>query len=247
MNESTVQALEFAQGPLLRVAIGLLVLGSLRAIALALADVIAAWLTTQNKAHFWYKLRMNVMWGLFPTLVLRKARPEQTRHMFGYHLCLCFLAAVQRAGTILVPLFMIAHVHLMERATGFAWPTFSGSVTNALAIITLVAGFLVFLGRLYSPMLRSFEPPWTFVKPLILVVPFFTGYMAMHPRWSPLDWHFMMLLHVLSACLVMVMVPFGRLLACIHTKLVDLAPELSWRDGKQRDDGRGVDEGVVRT
>jgi len=32
------------------------------------------------------------------------------------------------------------------------------------------------------------EPGWTFFKPLILLMPFVTGFLAMHPTWNPIDY-----------------------------------------------------------
>ena len=76
---------------------------------------------------------------------------------------------------------------------------------GTVAIVTIVGGFALLLGRIYSPLLRRMEPAWTFVKPLILIIPFLTGFLSMRPAWSPIDYHVVMLLHVLSASLVFVM------------------------------------------
>jgi hypothetical protein len=228
VNQSVLPALDFANGPVLRVAIGLLVLGVVRALLLQLSDTIAAYLTLQDKRVFRRKLGMRALWSVFPSVVLQKARPGGSTGMFAYHFTLCCLSLILRLGVIIVPTLMVAHVYLLDRALGIRWATLPGDTTDVLAVVTIVAGVLLFLGRLYSPLVRHVEPAWSFFKPLILIAPFLTGFLAMHPQWSPLDWHFVMLLHVLSACAVLVLIPFGQLLTGMLTRLTGLVPEAEW-------------------
>jgi hypothetical protein len=228
VNENVLHALGFAQGPVFRAAFALLVFGVLRSAVLAMSDAVAAYLVLENKRVFWRKLWMRVVWAVFPSVVLRQARPTLSRAGRLYHTALCWLSLVFRVGAILVPTFMVAHVYLWERALGVQWPALPGKLADTLAVITIVAGLTLFFGQLYSPVLRRLQRPWTFFKPLILILPFLTGYLAMHPRSSPLDWHFVMLVHVLSACLAFVMIPFGRLLAFVHPRLADAFPEMAW-------------------
>lgn len=222
-----IDALEFAQGPVFRGAFALLVLGVLRRWILVVSDVAAAYVSVANRGSFWTKVRWRIGWALFPMVVLRRrypASPLRTAH----HFSLCGLSMLLRIGAVLLPAFMLSHVVLIERTLGVSWPALPGGVADVLALITIVAGVLLFLGRLYSPTVRKIEPAWSFFKPLILILPFLTGYIAMHPHRSPLDYHFIMLLHVLSACVVFVMIPFGRLLSCMHRDITAVIPEAAW-------------------
>lgn len=211
-----------------RAAFALLVLGVLRNLILAASDIIAAYVSVSDKREFRQKLRWRLLWGIAPSVVLQQHRPT-TRGMFAYHLTLCCLSLIMRIGAILVPAFMVAHVYLWERGLGISWPALPGDIADALAVITIIAGSLLFLGRLYSPTLRNIEPVWSFFKPLILILPFASGFLAMHPLMSPFDYHFVMLIHVLSACAVFVLIPFGRLMSCMHVRVTDLIPEADWR------------------
>jgi len=207
----------------------LMLLGLGRLLVLSASDAVAAYLTTPNHADFWHKARQRVLWLTFPSLVLRRARPGMSNGTFAYPLCLCGLSLVVRAGAVLVPAFMAAHVYLWKRGLGLPyWPALPKQVADVLAIVTIVGGFALLLGRIYSPLLRRMEPAWSFVKPLILIIPFLTGFLSMRPAWSPIDYHVVMLLHVLSASLVFVMIPFARLLACNHTPLTVAVPEARW-------------------
>ena len=60
-----------------------------------------------------------------------------------------------------------------------------------------------------------------------MLLPFVTGVLAMHPKWCPLDYHVVMLLHVLSACLVIAILPFARLFS-LHVRLSQVLPEAAW-------------------
>jgi hypothetical protein len=164
---------------------------------------------------------------MFPTLILHRAGYVRTGGRFLYHTFFSCVSLVFRACVILVPTFMVAHVYLWERALGIAWPAFPGKLADTLSYVTIVTGVLLFLGRVYSPVVRRLDPPWAFFKPLILLVPFVTGVLAMHPRWSPLDYHAIMLVHVLSASFVIAMLPFFRFFR-LHVRLADVMPETAW-------------------
>lgn len=228
MHDSSTQLLELAEGPIFRAAFAVLVLGGLRALFLAASDTTAAFLATPNKADFWRKLRLRWLWLVFPTLVERHRRYTGRGALFAYHMALCCASLVFRLGLIVVPIFMVAHVYLWERGLGWSWPALPAAAADVMAIATIVAGAVLFLGRMYSPLLRFYEPAWTFFKPLILLIPFITGYLAMHPAWSPIDYHVVRLVHVLSASVVFVMIPFTRMLTCVHTPLTRVVPEAAW-------------------
>ncbi len=228
VNDGVTSLLKLAEGPVFRAAFALLLLGGLRALLLAISDTGAAYSTTPSKPAFWHKLRMRWLWLVFPTLVDWRDRYQERMGLFAYHMILCCASLVFRLGLILVPTFMVAHVYLWERGLGTAWLALPGAVADTLAMVTIVAGAVLFLGRMYSPLLRYFEPGWTFFKPLILLVPFITGYLAMHPTWSPLDYHVVRLVHILSASVVFALAPFTRMLTCVHTPITRVVPAAAW-------------------
>ncbi len=220
--------LDWASGPIFRFAFVLMVLGVLRAIGLALSDTVAGYLTTPDRDEFRRKLRWRILWFVFPCIVVRESGRCPGRGAFIYHAVLCSISLVFRTAAIVLPIFMMEHVYLWERGLGVNWGSIPSKVADVLGVVTLITGLALFLGRLYSPMLRKLEPPWSFLKPLILLLPFASGMLAMHPQWSPFDYHVMMLVHILSAALVMVMIPFGRLMNFLHVRLVSVIPEAEW-------------------
>ncbi len=229
MSDTTLFLLDLAEGPLFRVAFSLLVLGLLRAGAFAVADLIGGWLTALDGREFAGKLGWRLLWWFFPARVLRQVFPGQTPGDRIYLSLVGAAATVFRVGVVLVPTFMLAHVYLWERAFGQSWPAWPGPVADGLTLVTMSAGLVAFFGRLYSPLLRRVEPPWAFLKPLLLLLPFVTGYLSMHPTMFSLDYYVLRLAHVLSAELVFVLIPFARLLMPLHPRLVDLLPAVAWR------------------
>lgn len=124
---------------------------------------------------------------------------------------------------------MVAHVHLWERGLGISWPTLPLRLSNLFTVIAIVAGLVYFFGRLYSPVLRRLEPGWTFLKPLLLILPLITGWLAAHPEASPLSYHAMLLFHVLSGVALFIALPFARMLTFIHSPLTRWMPQAAWK------------------
>jgi hypothetical protein len=220
---------DLAQGPLFQFAFTLMILGLLRLGLLRLLDMAAAWVALEDRRVFWRRLRLHVLWFFLPSLVLRKIRPNGSPIMLAYHLGLAAVSLVFRLGAVIVPAFMIAHVYLWERGLGVSWPALPPGAADVISLITIGAGLLLFLGQLYSPVLRSLEPGWSFLKPLLLILPFITGMLSMHPIWNPMSYHVMLLLHVLTAALIFVLLPFARMLSFMHTPLAAVLPEADWR------------------
>ena len=229
MDPSLQRVLGFLEGPLFRFAFALMVLGVLRNALLSLAETVGSYLVLDSKPEFWRRARLRILWHVFPPIVLRRLQVGGLRIHQPYHAFLYFVSLVFRLGVVLVPTFMAAHLYLWERAWKIAWPALPGGLADILAIITVISGCTLFLGQLYSGFLRATQPAWTFFKPLILLLPFLTGVLAMHPTFSPADYHVVMVIHTLSAAAAFVLVPFARLLSGIHTPLEQLFPQCAWR------------------
>ncbi len=220
--------LEFVQGPVFRFCFALMVLGLARLALMGTLETAAAWMVADDRRAVRAKLRQRIWWFFCPHVLL-KGVGRGGAGWSAYHALLSLCSLVFRLGAILLPAFMVAHVYLWERWLGVAWPSLPPTLANGIAVVTIAAGLIVFLGRLYSPLLRKVEPAWTFVKPLILILPFVTGVLAMHPTWSPLSYQAVMLLHTLSACAVFVLLPFAHLLRFVHAPVTAWLPETHWR------------------
>ena len=67
-----------------------------------------------------------------------------------------------------------------------------------------------------------------YVLLLLILLPFSSGFLAAHPGLNPLPWESMMLLHLLSAELLMVLIPFTKL-AHIVLFFFDRISQLHWQ------------------
>lgn len=228
MGEELRELLHFTQGPVFRFAFAMLILGCLRSAWIAASDASAAFLIIPDRREFWRRLRLRTLWPLFPTVVIRRVRGETSRGLDAYHTFLAFLSIVFRFSVLVIPAFMVAHVYLWERALGASWPSIPAWISDIFSIIAVLAGLGLLIGRIYSPLIRSIDPVWAFFKPLILLIPFVTGLLAMHPTWSPANYHVTMLLHTAAAAAIFIMIPFARLLSFLHPPIEDVLPELAW-------------------
>lgn len=235
MHDTITAALGLAQGPLFRFAFALAVLGLLRLALLGLSGMVAAYVTDRDRSVFRGKVRLRAEWSILPSVVLHRVGLIHSRAMYLYHLALCCISLVFRVLVIVLPVFLVAHEYLWERGLGFSWPSLQSRTADVLAIVTIVSGGVLFLGRIYSPVLRRLEPAWAFFKPLLLLAPLITGVLARHPTWSPLGYYSTLLLHVLSAAGALILIPFARLLSNMHIRLTALIPEAAWRTTPQSD------------
>ncbi|HVP11015.1 MAG TPA: hypothetical protein VMV94_07490 [Phycisphaerae bacterium] len=240
MHNATTSALNVAQGPLFRFAFALAVLGLARLALLGLSGMVAGYVTAGDRAVFRRKLRLHLLWSICPSMVINTVRPFGSRAMYAYHVFLCCTSLLFRFLVVVLPVFLVAHVYLWERALGISWPSLPSRLADILSITIIVSGVVLFLGRIYSPALRTLEPPWTFFKPVLLLVPFITGMLVRHPTWSPMSYYGMLLLHVLSAAGVLILIPFTRLLSNMHTRLRALVPDAAWRPAEEDDAKAGM-------
>ncbi|HOJ72518.1 MAG TPA: hypothetical protein PLL65_01210 [Phycisphaerae bacterium] len=227
MNSDLSSTLEFFQGPVFRFSFALMVLGFLRHALIGGIEMASAFLMATDRKEVWAKLGQRILWFLFPHVLLQPMGAG-IRGWSIYHTLLSVVSLVFRLGAVIIPAFMVAHVYLWERGLGISWPALPPGTADAISFVTIVAGFLVFLGRLYSSVLRKVEPAWSFLSPLILIAPFVTGVLAMHPTWSPFAYETVLLLHVITACLVFVLLPFARLLCFMHTPVTRWVPQAAW-------------------
>lgn len=225
MEPGLRQVLALAQGPIFRFAFALMLFGLLRGALLALLNAVAS---TERGPALRSKIFARIAWQIFPPLLFGRLRRAGLPALGGYHWFLAIVALVFHLGIVIVPTFMVVHVYLWEHAWHIAWPSFAPQVADALSIVTVLAGFVLFLGQLYSSYLRHHEPAWAFFKPLILLLPFLSGLLSMHPDWCPVDYYVVMAVHTLSAAIAFACVPFLRLLSAVHTPLAELAPEYGW-------------------
>ncbi|MFH1862801.1 MAG: hypothetical protein ABH878_08320 [bacterium] len=210
--------LDFGRGPLFRLCFVLMVLGLLRIFVLSVIGMVENYRRSPDKiVPFADLLKKTVSW-LIPVNRLWTKRPLYSAVSFLFHI-----------GLILVPLFYGAHVLLWKESAGFAWFSISESWADRLTLVTICGGIILFLMRaLYVPA-RALSRKQDYLWPLLLVIPFLTGYICANSVISAAVYQGLMLIHVYSANLVMVMIPFTKIAHCILIPLSQLVTGLSWK------------------
>ena len=106
-----------------------------------------------------------------------------------------------------VPLFLSAHVVLVEEAFNISWPVLNDTFADVATVLIIAA--LVFFGvrRVVVPEVKFLTSIKDFVLLFIVLLPFLTGFLAYHQVFA---YQWMMIVHILSGELMLIMVPFSR-------------------------------------
>ena len=144
-----------------------------------------------------YSLRSIMHWITpFATVNWRK-RPVMTIITFVFH-----------AGLVIMPLFVSAHVIMFHNAWGFSWASLPESFTDAVTLLVIIACVIFLLRRLVLREVKFLTDASDYGILLMAVAPFITGFMAYHNIWN---YHFWIILHILSGEIMLVAIPFTRL------------------------------------
>jgi nitrate reductase gamma subunit len=139
------------------------------------------------------------------------------------------LSILFHIGVILVPVFLLAHIRLVSASIGVSWPALPMSVADFLTLLTVAALVALLLTRLGSRIARGLSRSQDYLIPLLLAVPFVTGYLASHQHLNPFAYNPTLLVHMLSAELCFLIAPFSKLSHMAVMPLVQAPSELGWR------------------
>ena len=121
-----------------------------------------------------------------------------------------FMAGVSlifHSGLMITPLFVLAHNELLDMAFGISFVSFSEAMTTKMTLLVVACGAFFFLRRIFVRRVRAITAPSDFVLLLIAVGPFLTGWLA---HSHVLNYQLMIMLHILSAEIMLIMIPFSK-------------------------------------
>jgi nitrate reductase gamma subunit len=207
----------FAKRPLFAFAFLVMILGLARLVTIQVYSLAER---KRGRLH-------NVPWRKMLAETARWALPVQ--HLIPGSRIFSTLSYVAHIGILLVPIFLADHVVLWERFFGVHLPKIGHGVADPLTLVT-IACLLGLLGfRTLSWRLRALSQRSDFVLLVAVLLPFTTGYMAMHPRYNPLSWDAMMLTHLLSGELLLVLIPFTKLAHVVLFFFDRVSSGLHWK------------------
>jgi nitrate reductase gamma subunit len=187
----------FVAGPLVWVALIVFIGGSLyRLISMALLarekdSAVYAYMDTEHAL-------ISIFHWIIPfASVNSRRRPVLSIVTFVFHLSL-----------IITPLFLFAHVVLINENFNIAWPTLPDGLADTMTLLVIGACVFFLVRRLTQPEVKFLTTPSDFVILGIVAAPFITGFWAYH-QWPGFRW--MMILHILAGEAMLVAIPFTRL------------------------------------
>ena len=193
------QWIDFAKGPLFALAFMIMILGLARHIVIQVYELVAG-KGRRLTAAPWRKIFNEAAGWVIPVKQIVKGTPFFSSVSYLFHI-----------GIIVVPLFLADHIVLWDSTLGVNLPMLSPAWADFLTLFTL-ACVLILLGfRLFGGRQRAMSRKVDYVLLIMILLPFATGFMASHPSFNPLRWEVMMLVHLLSAELLFVVVPFTKL------------------------------------
>jgi hypothetical protein len=191
--------LSLAKGPVAIFALGVLVLGLLRAVSLLLWDLVVA---RQRSTH----LRTLVLGTLFPPgdggLPVHSL---QTCFKWAYFFAsLCF-----PLGVLVCALFLSNHLSILDTTLGISWAALSKSILDWTAVVVILNGAYILMYRLYARRCRGLNHWRNSLLLLTFLSLFVSGYLAGRD-WNPLPYNHLMLFHTLFGLATLMLVPFSR-------------------------------------
>jgi hypothetical protein len=118
-------------------------------------------------------------------------------------------------GLIVVPLFLIAHVRSWNDSLGFSWPPIEQIFADWLTIFVMLGLPLLTLLRIIAPGPASRRKPSEFILPLLLLLPFVSGYACSNLYLSAHTYQILMATHLYSASLILLLIPFSPMFHCV--------------------------------
>lgn len=221
--------LDFARGPLFRLTFAIMVLGLLRVLLLDLWGMAEAYYKAGDK---------KIPWGLTISRTVEWVVP--VKRLTNNRALYSIASILFHIGLILVPLFLFAHVALWEGTLGFGWWTLPKAWADWLTISTIAFALALLMGRVFSRPARGLSRKQDYIWPILLIIPFITGYICANMAISPSTYRAFMLVHVLSGELIFVCLPFTKIAHCVLQPLSQFVSVIAWKFPAETDDEVGT-------
>jgi len=208
--------IEWARGPAFMFALVFMLLGLARHVALTVWEVARAVYRAGDKTFPHRQILIATLKWLFPVEKL-KDRLVLSLTSVSFHIAI-----------LIVPIFLGGHIALWARGLGISWPAIPNQLADVLSIIAIVTALALVIQRAAAGPTRSLSRFQDYVIPLIVALPFVTGFLVMHPAVNPFSYQAALLVHVMSANLLLVLIPITKLSHMALIPTVQLVSEVAW-------------------
>jgi nitrate reductase gamma subunit len=217
--------LDFAKGPLFRLTFAIMILGLARILILTVWEGIETYRRAGDK---------NMPWNLIFSRTVEWVVP--VRRIFNNRPLYSIFSILFHVGLLLVPIFLFAHVQLWKNAIGVSWFTLPKSLADILTVTTIVFGLALLIGRIATKASNFISRKQDYLWPILLVIPFITGFVCANLSVSPAGYQFFILIHILSGELIFVLIPFTKIAHCVLMPLSQCICNFCWRFPPDTDD-----------
>jgi nitrate reductase gamma subunit len=213
--------LQFAEGPIFRLALAIMLLGLVRHLLVLFIGM----------GHALYKAAVPVPPFGVPFSKLLKIT---VKWMLPYshlknRMAYSIVSLIFHVGLLLVPLLLFAHIQLWQKGFGFGWPALPNIWADVMTVAVVVTAVTLFVMRVADRDSRFLSRPQDYWLLWLLALPFISGFLAAHPGMNPLSYTAMRLLHILSGELVLILMPFTKIIHCVFYPMVHFASNYAWR------------------
>ena len=196
MNE--MELLTWVRGPGLNIAIGLFILGMLwRLVEIYTLgrkqDLAPA--RSASGASGWHTIARR---SLPPHGMLKRS---PISYIGGY---------IFHVGLFIVVFLFAPHIKLVDSLLGLSWPGLPSQVIDAVTVVTLATMLLVLFDRINNPVKRNLSTVGDYAAWALTFLPLLTGFLAVKHLLLP--YTTMLALHILSVELLLVALPFTKLI-----------------------------------
>jgi len=116
-------------------------------------------------------------------------------------------------GLFVIVFLFAQHIKLIQELTGLSWPGLPAQFIDAAAVVTLAAMLLVLVERINKPVKRFLSTFADYAAWALTFLPVLTGYLA--TKHLLLPYTMMLSLHILSVELLLIFLPFTKLMHAI--------------------------------
>jgi nitrate reductase gamma subunit len=209
--------LEFARGPVFVFSFSFMVLGLIRHAVLTIFEMYTVLRRAGDPSLAYRKiLRATLAW-MVPV--------GKIRDQVVYSLT----SIIFHIAILVVPIFLAGHIALWARGLEISWPAIPNELADVLTIVAVVMAVALLIQRVCAQATRRLSRFQDYVLPPLIAVPFATGFLVMHPAWNPFSYETMLFVHVMSANLILVLMPITKLSHAVLIPSVQLVSELGWK------------------
>ena len=199
--------LDFARGPGLQGALAIFLFG--------MTWRLAGILLLRRKTDFSVARTGDWWFGAFRLIVQRSLPRREFASATGYPLALSYLFHI---GLVIILFGLNQHILLLRAYTGISWNNLPSGLVNLAAAVTAAAMVALLIRRLSHPVLRLISNFDDYFSWLVAFLPVATGMLAVAHLGG--RYENLLAIHILSAELLLVWFPFGKLM---HASLIFLS------------------------